>query len=200
MAKTNPFTRDSDFYTVQSLESYIGSASKQDIAALRAEYTRLRDIAQKRVKRLGKSEFRETSAYTSHAEGFAKLRELDPRDLPKAMAELSKFVNAKTSTLAGQKETRQRTIETFRKQGINLTPKNYMAVFAVMKELRKQKKTYDSERIVNAVNSAIHKGMNIDDLINSNRIDDLIMNSEKIDSIPYDPGEDMDEFFDELEE
>lgn len=209
MAKTNPFTRNSDFYTVQSLESYIGSASKQEMTDLRAEYTRLRDIAQKRIKRLGKSEFRESAAYTSHFvkitdnegnvvkeyQGFRKLRDIDPRDLAKAMSELSKFVNASTSTITGQIEARSKTQEAFKKDhNLELNNKNFFPFLKVLHELRKQKRVYDSERVLEAVNAILAKGWDIDELLKLDKFHKLIENSEKIKKIPKKAGHSMNDY------
>ena len=56
----------------------------QDMGAVRREYGRLRDIAQKRLARLGASEYAESSAYTYNKDRFIGLREVkNPAQLAK---------------------------------------------------------------------------------------------------------------------
>ena len=112
-------------YTTQALENYVHMATRDDMLALRAEYTRMRDTAQKRIKRIQEAGFGFSKYIQERPEGFPKLKDIDERDLPQAMNELYRFLSAKTSTLAGQRETMRKTIETFEKSGVTITPKEY---------------------------------------------------------------------------
>lgn len=118
---------------------------RDDIKAMRREYTKMRDIAQKRIQRLGKSEFSESKAYTEHRKGFKKLSEISPENFAKAFSELSKFVAAKASSVSGQKAIRQKTIETWNKQGIPLTKENYNRTIKILEEMRRRKIVYGSD-------------------------------------------------------
>ena len=118
---------------------------RKDLSAMRKEYTKMRDIAQKRIKRLGESEFSWSQAYKQNRNGFKKLKELDIRDLPKAFSELSKFVSAKGSSVSGQKEIRNKTIATWNKQGIPLNKNNYNRTIRILEEMRKRKIVYGSD-------------------------------------------------------
>lgn len=141
------FWYDEKWYTVQGAETMARVGTKDDLATMRAEYTRMRDVAQKRIKRLSKH-FPESKAYQSHKQGFAKLKDLDPRDFPKAFAELAKFVRAKGSTVTGQKQIKEKTIKTWQDQGLNLNSKNYDKTIKVLEEMRKQKIVYGSDKAV----------------------------------------------------
>lgn len=156
------FWFDEKWYTAQGAETMARVGTKDDLATMRAEYTRMRDVAQKRIKRLGK-EFPESKAYQSHrydtgkrdkegkpiyAEGFQKLRNIDPRDFPKAFAELAKFVRAKGSTVTGQKQIKEKTIKTWQDQGLSLDNRNYDKVIKVLEEMRKQKIVYGSDKAI----------------------------------------------------
>ena len=132
-------------YSVQALESISRKANKNDWSALKAEYTRMRDAAQKRLKRLQKSEFSGSKAAIERPEGFPKLKELDPRDLPYAMNDLFRFLKAKTSTVYGQRERMQKTIATFEKAGIEIEPKEYDTFISVLEGMRKNKILYGSD-------------------------------------------------------
>ena len=148
------FWFDEKWYTVQGAETMARIGTKDDMATMRAEYTRMRDVAQKRIKRLGK-QFPESKAYQSHKQGFAKLKELDPRDFPKAFAELAKFVKAKGSTVTGQKQIKEKTIKTWQDQGLNLNSKNYDKTIKILEEMRKQKIVYGSDKAVELADSML---------------------------------------------
>lgn len=91
---------------------------KYDEKALRKEYRRLRDIAQKRLKRLGASEFVESEAYRLNKDAFAKTRSItNMGDLRRGLTQLARFVMAEGSTVAGQKSIRDRGIQTWRSKG-----------------------------------------------------------------------------------
>ena len=148
------FWYDEKWYTVQGAETMARVGTKDDMVTMRAEYTRMRDVAQKRIKRLGK-QFPESKAYQTHAKGFAKLKDLDPRDFPKAFAELAKFVRAKGSTVTGQKQIKEKTIKTWQDQGLNLNSKNYDKVIKILEEMRKQKIVYGSDKAVELAESML---------------------------------------------
>lgn len=141
-----------DWYTVQGAETMARLGTPDDMVTMRAEYTRMRDVAQKRIKRLGK-QFPESKAYLSHKEGFAKLRDLDKRDFPKAFAELAKFVRAKGSSVTGQKQIKEKTIRTWNEQGLNLNSKNYDKTIKVLETMRTQKLVYGSDKAVEIADS-----------------------------------------------
>ena len=149
------FWYDEKWYTVQGAETMARVGTKDDMATMRAEYTRMRDVAQKRIKRLGK-QFPESKAYQSHKQGFAKLKDLDPRDFPKAFAELAKFVRAKGSTVTGQKQIKEKTIKTWQDQGLNLNSKNYDKVIKILEAMRKQKIVYGSDKAVELAESMLY--------------------------------------------
>ena len=151
MAKvTDPsfqFLFDEKWYTVQGAETMARLGTKDDMSTMRAEYTRMRDVAQKRIKRLEK-QFPESKAYQSHRYGFPKLKELDKRDFAKAFSELAKFVRAKGSTVTGQKQIKQKTIKTWNEQGLSLNNQNYDKAIKILETMRKNKITYGSDRVV----------------------------------------------------
>lgn len=118
---------------------------RSDMKAMRSEYSRMRDIAQKRIQRLSDSEFSGSKAYTEHRKGFKKLSEITPADFAKAFSELSKFVTAKASSVSGQKAIRQKTIETWNRQGIPLSKENYNRTIRILEEMRKRKIVYGSD-------------------------------------------------------
>ena len=192
------FWYDEKWYTVQGAETMARVGTKDDMATMRAEYTRMRDVAQKRIKRLGK-QFPESKAYQTHAKGFAKLKELDPRDFPKAFAELAKFVRAKGSTVTGQKQIKEKTIKTWQDQGLNLNSKNYDKTIKILEEMRKQKIVYGSDKAVELADSML----DLDDQQTNewlDHLDTLLQHTDELQEIPDLAGYDFDEILDMLGE
>ena len=192
------FWYDEKWYTVQGAETMARVGTKDDMATMRAEYTRMRDVAQKRIKRLGK-QFPESKAYQSHKQGFAKLKELDTRDFPKAFAELAKFVRAKGSTVTGQKQIKEKTIKTWRDQGLNLNSKNYDKTIKILEEMRKQKIVYGSDKAVELADSML----DLDDQQTNewlDHLDTLLQHTDELQEIPDVAGYDFDEILDMLGE
>ena len=192
------FWYDEKWYTVQGAETMARVGTKDDMSTMRAEYTRMRDVAQKRIKRLGK-QFPESKAYQSHKQGFAKLKDLDPRDFPKAFAELAKFVKAKGSTVTGQKQIKEKTIKTWQDQGLNLNSKNYDKTIKILEEMRKQKIVYGSDKAVELADSML----DLDDQQTNewlDHLDTLLQHTDELQEIPDVAGYDFDEILDMLGE
>lgn len=190
----NIFSWSLETYTIQALESIARGANKDDWSAIRAEYTRLRDIAHKRITRLGKSEFSKSAAYQAHKQDFPKLKNLDPRDIPAAMAEMVKFLQAKTSTVSGQRSRRTKTIQSWQEQGLDLNEKNYNKVMAMMKEMRSRKIVYGSDKVITLVETTLQKGWNFNKILKSGQLEKLLANADQVSEIPKSAGSRLDEY------
>lgn len=102
---------------------------------IRAEYTRLRDIAQKRIKRLGESEWRSSETYQRYKGGFPKLSEIPNRtNLSYELARLSRFVSAKTTTVSGLKHQRTEQLKSLKKHGYDFVNKENIDKFGQFME------------------------------------------------------------------
>ena len=163
-----------------------------DEKLLRKMYTQYRDIAQKRLKRMEQEGFGWTTSVRSHAKGFAKLRDIDKRDLPKAFSELSKFVSAKTSSVTGQRSRMNKTIKAWNKQGIALNEKNYRTVMEILENLRDRKKVYGSDDITEAANKILEFTPDIQQAL-LNNIDKVMDNIDTFVGIPDMQGISADE-------
>ena len=185
------FWFDEKSYTVQGAETMARMGTRADLSTMRAEYTRMRDVAQKRLHRLEKA-FPESKAVQSHPQGFPKLKSLDPRDFPKAFAELAKFVKAKGSTVTGQKQIKEKTIKTWQDQGLNLNQKNYDKTIKILEEMRRRKIVYGSDKAVELADSMI----DFDDQQTNDwldHLDYLLQHTEALQEIPELRGYDFDE-------
>lgn len=98
-------------------------------AEIRKEYSRLRDIAEKRLKRIASSEFKDSEAYRYNVDRFKPLKELTPKGgvnaaLARSLADLERFISASTSTVSGLKHQRAATIQSLQAHGINYVNKS----------------------------------------------------------------------------
>ena len=192
------FWFDEKFYTVQGAETMARMGTKDDLSTMRAEYTRMRDVAQKRLKRLAKA-FPESKAVQSHPQGFAKLKTLDPRDFPKAFAELAKFVKAKGSTVTGQRQIKEKTIKTWQDQGLNLNSKNYDKTIKILEEMRRRKIVYGSDKAVELADSMLDlDDQQMNDWLD--HLDVLLQHTDELQEIPDLAGYDFDEILEMLGE
>lgn len=157
------------------------TGTKDDVATMRSEYTRMRDTAQKRLKRLQEM-YPESRAVKSNPQGFKKLKDIDPRDFPKAFSELAKFLNAKGSTVTGQRQIKEKTINTWREQGLNVNNDNYDKVIKILEEARRQKIVYGSDKVVELADSMLE----LDDSETNewlDHLDTLLQHSDEIDKL-----------------
>jgi len=192
------FWYDEKWYSVQGAETMVRIGTKDDMATMRSEYTRMRDTAQKRLQRLAK-QFPESKAVQSHPQGFKKLKELDPQDFPKAFAELAKFLRAKGSTVSGQRAIKQKTMETWQKQGLPVNERNYQAVIKVLEEARKQKLVYGSDKMVEAAETMLER-TSLDQEMWLAHLDTILSRIDDIKEIPNLEGYDFDEIMEMLGE
>lgn len=181
------FGYDSSYYSVQGASTL----QRENFSAMKKEYTRMRDVAQKRIKRLEK-EMPNSKAYQRNVGGFKKVKDIDPRDFAKAFSELYKFVNAKGSTVSGQRDIRRKTIKTWQEQGINLNERNYDKAIQILEEMRKQKIVYGSDKVVELADSMLE----LDDQQTNDFLDHLdkaLQHSDEIAEIPELSGYTFDE-------
>lgn len=162
MPKKFEYSYPEQWYTVQGAETAYRTGTSSDIATMHKEYTKMRDVAQKRLQRLQK-DFSTSKAYQSHKGGFQKLSDIDPRDFPKAFSDLAKFVKAKSSSASGQLEIRRKTIQKWQEQGLGLNSQNYNQVMEILEEMRKRKIVYGSDKVVELADSMLENDMRMTD-------------------------------------
>ena len=98
-------------YNPQGLQQY-------DERTLRREYTRLRDIAQKRLSRMGDTMFERSETYRQNVGMFEKTRDIKTESqLRQSLTQLARFVMAESSTIQGQKSIMRRGIQTWHEKG-----------------------------------------------------------------------------------
>ena len=131
---------------------------------LRKEYTRLRDIAQKRLKRLEASEFANTKTVRYNKDRFIPLREISGTgELTHLLSDLARFLTASRSTVSGQKSYRKKSVESLQEAGLTaVTEKNFLHFTDVM-DWASAFKEYDPSELMRMLNaySAAGWDMNI---------------------------------------
>ena len=137
-----------DALTWQYDEYYPYKLEQLDERALRKEYSRLREIANTRLKRLLASEYKETDLAKEYAGGFAILAEVE--DLPRELTQLARFVASERTSVTGLKRIEKQTISTLHQHGYTfVNAKNVGQFGAFMEEMRQAglSKLYSSEFI-----------------------------------------------------
>ena len=145
MAKRATLTYEKDWYSPVYLRHLI---SIGDAAKVRKEYTRLRDISQKRLKRLNAAGLADTEVYKKNVNHYPKLKDIkSANELSARLSDLSRFILAERSTVSGFKTIIEKSLKTLHEHGYTfVTKKNYKYFSEFMAEYRYQKldMIYDS--------------------------------------------------------
>ena len=106
---------------------------------IRKEYSRLRDIAQKRLKRLAEAE-PESYAYRHNVGKYAPARGQTTEELAEKLPELARFIAAKTGTVKGIRTQRAKAVATLQEHGYEfVTPANIKEFGEFMEASREKK-------------------------------------------------------------
>lgn len=93
---------------------YLPTRTNLSVSQVKAEYRRLKVIAQRRLERIGRTEFRQTKIYGYNEAMFGKgqgsVRGKSETELRKMLYDLSSFVTDPSKTLTGLRERRDFTI------------------------------------------------------------------------------------------
>lgn len=157
------------------INARLEKAEKYSTKLLRSEYTRMRDIAQKRLKRLEGTDEGKFIAQM-HPDGFPKISQMakavDPftdkkdvsrRELARALKDVSNFLTASRSSVSGVRKTIKQTRQSIQKKtGVSI-PKEQMANYGrfinrLKKDLGLDPHKYDAKYIVAAWSDLQNKG------------------------------------------
>lgn len=114
----------------------------------RAEYSRLRSAAVKRLQRLSQSEGRFYSAFRMYGkEGFAPLpKDATPAEVGRALADVYNFLEMKTSSLKEIRASQKKALETLNQRGYTFLNKSNIREFGEFMEAARQQKVVSSNR------------------------------------------------------
>ena len=130
-------------------------------AQLRAEYSRLRSIANKRIQRMeGKPEAQET--FSQHSGGFPKVAGMNRSDLVYALDDVTRFLTAERGSLSGIRYSNKKIQKTLASRGISV-PRDQLAKFgsfmnAMKKALGVNRGDYASQQIAELWSELFQKG------------------------------------------
>lgn len=137
------------------------SAQVFTVREARAEYSRLRKIAQKRLARLGVSEFSTSTTFQNWQRGFAALERGAPeRTVRKALYDVARFLNLRTSSVSGARRARKQFVEAMHERGYSfINARNADEFGRFMKEVKKHEdyRGRDSEQLVELYKTAKEK-------------------------------------------
>lgn len=152
-------SRPKEAYQMQKLENPKLWTDRQ----MRAEYSRLRAVANKRISRLQKSDFSESEAVQQNVGKFSKLAEISDRhELATKLNEVQRFLSAKSSTISGQKEIRATTIASLKEAGFDIQEKDYAEFGKFMEWARRTLgPDFDSEQAADIYSAAKKRGVSI---------------------------------------
>lgn len=132
-------------------EVYIPAAIRYGYITLpeaRAEYSRLRSAAVKRLQRLSRTEGRLYSAYRMYGkEGFAPLpKDATPAEVGRALADVYHFLEMKTSSVNAIRESQRRALKTLNERGYTFINKSNIREFGEFMEEARQQKVVSNNR------------------------------------------------------
>lgn len=137
-------TYDPNWYIPTKIKAEI----QENRASVRKEYTRLRDISQKRLKRLKAEGLDDTQAYLRNYRHYPKLKDIkSDSELAARLSDLARFITAKGSTVSGQKDIMKKSISTLHDTGYTFVNEgNFRDFGKFMEEYRNQMldMSYDS--------------------------------------------------------
>ena len=137
MTRIKPLFSNIDLLAIPRTEGVMVDINQKGQNAVRANYTTLRDIAQKRLKRA------QAAGYMTDKEPFAKLADIkDKRDLAAEYANISRFLLSPDSTAEGRAKREEKVVTRLKARGIDFVNKNNVADFGkflgVMREIYSQ--------------------------------------------------------------
>lgn len=139
MVATGKLKYSPEYYTPSQIVARL-KASPELRKEVRKEYTRLRDISQKRLKRMGKTKWANTNTYRANVNRFKKLKDIkSDYELAGRLSDLARFITSKFSTVSGQKEIMEKSLKTLKSHGYTfVNPENYLEFGEFMEQYRNQ--------------------------------------------------------------
>lgn len=156
-----------EWYTPRSLE-------RVDPKEVRREYTRMRDIAQKRLKRIvaasnGVTDWTRTEIYKTYRKGVPKLSDLSKEHLPYELSKLARWVDSEYSKIGYLKKRMKSSIKMLHERGYDfVNERNFLDFTAFMEEYRRQKldHVYGSPDAVELYGTLQKRGISSSDVYN----------------------------------
>lgn len=161
------------------------------VATARREYQRLRRVAEKRLARLGASEFADSEAYRRNVGKFTPLSQVSSnRELGALLYQVRNFLDARRSSVTGQRAIIKQQLETLHEHGYTFVNKSNLKAFGEFMEAARAAaggRLYASDRVAEMYDAAERKGIPPEQLLEN--FDFWRKHVESLNSLPTIPGE-----------
>lgn len=143
MAKTAKLSFSLDYYVPSKLKEH--ARSDAGYKEIKKEYSRLRDIAQKRLKRLKAAGYTDLDVYQKNYKHYPLLKRIRSKsELAQRLSDLSRFIIAQRSTVSGIKAAQKKALKTFKESGYDFINESNVEEFGqYMEEYRDQLLDYE---------------------------------------------------------
>jgi len=122
-------TYEFSWYTPSEIKAKLDAGGDLE-REVRKEYTRLRDISQKRLKRLAAAGYENTDVYQKNVKHYPKLKDIKSKsELAQRLSDLSRFVGSTQSTVKGLKEREKKVLKTLKKSGYKYVNESNLSDF-----------------------------------------------------------------------
>ena len=151
-------------YTVYA--NRIGAGIPQN--EIKKEYTRLRDILNKRIQRINKSDFAGQGIAGQFPQGLPKLADIAPEDLPYLLQQAATAINSRSGSLKGLQTRRSETVKSLRERGYtNINESNIQQFARFMEESRDRglEMVYGSDNIASLYDATVAIGLEPEDIM-----------------------------------
>lgn len=129
MKKRAKLSYDFNWYTPSNIKAML-EGDKELVKAVRKEYTRLRDISQKRLKRLVAAGYTETEVYKRNVNHYPTLKNIKSKsELAQRLSDLSRFISSDQSTVSGIKSREKRSLDTLHEHGFDFVNESNLSDF-----------------------------------------------------------------------
>lgn len=137
MARKASLYYDFSWYTPSNLKAAL---ENDNAGAVRKEYTRLRNVAQKRLKRLKAAGYEDLEAYRKNINHYPVLKDIKTiSELAQRLSDLSRFIKSELSTVSGIKERERKTLESLSEHGFGFVNESNLSDFGdFMEQYRDQ--------------------------------------------------------------
>lgn len=160
-------------------------------ASARREYQRLRRVAEKRLNRMGASEFSDTDVYRRNVGKFRPLSQLKSnRELGGLLYEVRAFLDARRSSVSGQRGIIRDTLQTLHEHGYTFVNKSNLKAFGEFMEAARAAAggtLFASDRVAEMYDAAERKGIDPVELMKN--FDFWRAHVETLNAMPTIPGE-----------
>lgn len=134
MARKASLRYDFNWYTPSNLKAML-EGSKDLNREVRKEYSKLRDIARKRLQRLEAAGYTDTEAYRRNVNHYPKLKDIKTKsELAQRLSDLSRFIASSQSTVSGIKEREQKVLERLHENQYNFVNESNLKDFGEFME------------------------------------------------------------------